>query len=164
MDAAKIPVARFETQGAWDWDGEVTVIVYRPDGEALVDVFHNTITNDARFMVAHALSGAAVDLRIKYVALGDDDTTPTSSDHALGSEKYRRAVADYSYPATASVKTTTSVPASEATGFTIKEIGWFAGPTATASADSGVLVARVLYTRAKSALEILQIDRTDTWS
>lgn len=87
--------------------------------------------------------------------------TPAAGQTALDSEQFRKALTTNSAPATGAGKTTTYIAPGEANTWTTEEIGWFAGSTATATAGSGVMLARVLYHRAKAATESIQIDRTD---
>jgi hypothetical protein len=44
---------------------------------------------------------------------------------------------------------------------TIEEIGIFAGSTATVSADSGILVSRILWHRVKTSNDEIQFTRID---
>jgi len=49
-----------------------------------------------------------------------------------------------------------------AIGTVIAEVGWFATASATATANSGVLVSHVLYSHTHTATESIQFTRTDT--
>lgn len=144
------------------WQGHVTVTARQPDGSLTVERFRNLITNAGLNLLRDALGGYATDGQIKYVALGSGATAPAASDTGLALEEFRKAVTSQSAPATGELLTRLYVAPDEATTFTIRELGWFAGPAATSTPGSGVLVARVLYERTKTSLESLQIDRTDT--
>lgn len=160
----------------WRWAGLVQVTVYDeadPAQRVLKDFFevHNQICDVGRNLMADALGGAVTSATINYIALGSDNGTSlalSGSNTQLGSEQFRKAVTSTARPATGQRQTTGYIAPSEAcasgglgTNFTIAEVGFFAGVTATATVNSGVLVARVFYSRAKSASESLQIVRTD---
>lgn len=147
------------------WSGIVTVKIYDQHGNPIEVWRHkNLITDAGKNLVRDALKGSTTDLKIKYVALGSGTTAPAGSQTTLATEQFRKAITLQTAGTTGVVTTTGFIAASEATSFTIGELGWFAGTTATASANTGIMVARVLYSRAKTSLESLEIDRTDTFS
>jgi hypothetical protein len=141
------------------WRGDITVTVHGPSG-VHVARFPNLITDAGLNLLREALAGA--DGEIKYVAVGDVATAPTNADVALGGEQFRKAVATQVDGGVGVLDTTVVLGPADALGFTIREIGWFAGAAATGVAGTGVLVARVLYERAKTNLESVEIDRRDT--
>jgi len=59
--------------------------------------------------------------------------------------------------------TTITVLAPAEANVNITEIGWF-GADATSTTDSGTLIARVAYSRAKNSGESLQVNRQDTFA
>ena len=143
------------------WRGQVNVGVYR-DGQLVDHVsIRNLITDDGLNLVRDALKGDVADTGIKYLAWGNDDTAPTASDTALGNEQGRRQITSRSIPGTGALQSTTIIASTEAND-QIEELGFFAGADATAAAGSGVLLARVLYSRLKSDQESIQVDRTGT--
>lgn len=89
--------------------------------------------------------------------------TPAVGQTTLDNEQFRKAITSTSAPATGAAKNTVYIAPPEAisSSFVIQEIGWFAGSTTTSAANSGTMIARVLYYRAKAATESVQIDRTD---
>lgn len=145
---------------ALGWRGDITVTVAGPDGLHVARI-RNRITNAGLDLLAAALSGVAAD--ITYVAVGSNGADTLDSATQLGNEEYRKAVTVQSAPGTGVLDTTLVFGPDEANGFTIREIGWFAGAAATGTPDTGVLVARVLYERIKTNLESLQINRRDTF-
>lgn len=148
---------------ATGWAGTITVVRRDLAGLVLDRVeFPNMITDAGLNLLRDVLSGAVADAEIKYVALGAGSTAAAPGDTALVDEQFRKAVTAQSAAGTGALDTTLYVAPAEATEFEIREIGWFAGPDATSEADSGVLVARVLYQRQKTNLESIQIDRRDT--
>lgn len=123
----------------------------------------NTITDDGLDHLVAALFSTTYDGAIKYVAIGDDNTTPTTSDTTLGSEQFRKAVTDQTLGAVGTLDTVVQYSPSEG-NFTIEEIGWFAGASATSASDSGTMISRILYSKTKTSEESLQIDRRDILS
>lgn len=146
------------------WHGWVRVLRTYRDGHVEVDEFPNLITNAGHALVCGALQGAITDSKIKYVALGTSSTTPAAGDAQLGAEAFRKAVTKFTYTAGASNFTTTVYIAPSEANIAIAEIGWFAGSSATSSANTGTLVAHVLYSHTHTNLESIQIDRTDTFN
>lgn len=152
------------------WKGQITVTPLRQNDEGLWvpagegDTFPNLVVDSGLDLIASSLeNGVNVDTQINYFALGTDNTTEAPGDTSLGAEAFRKLVTAYTTGVTTGqIITTGYVAPSEANGFQIEEIGWFAGATATT--DSGTLMARVVYQRQKVASEALQIDRTDTFS
>lgn len=143
------------------WHGRVRVTARYVDGSVEVDEFDNLITDAGLNLMRDSLK-EGLSAEIRYTALGSDATAPASTDTSLGSEQFRKPVTTETDNGTGSVVHTTYISPGEANDFVIEEIGWFAGADASDATDSGVLVARVNYSRDKTDLESLQIDRTDT--
>lgn len=144
------------------WTGVITVICRDLDGNETERVtFQNLITNKGKELLAKSLADSSLDTEIKYIAIGDNATAPAVGDIALGNERFRKAVTKQEYQGSNAMLTTVYIAPYEA-NFAIQEIGWFAGSSATATAGSGALVARVLYARTKTSTESIQFDRTDT--
>lgn len=133
----------------------------------IIDVqeFPNLITNDGLNMMRDGLYGAggAQDLEIKIFGIGSDATAPLVTDTDLGTETFRKARTSQSKPGTGQQRYVQYIAPTEAIGI-IEEFGWFAGAGAlVGTPNSGIMVSRVLYSRVKTALESLQIERTDTF-
>jgi hypothetical protein len=123
----------------------------------------NLITDAGLNMFRDLLSGAITDGEIKYVALGSGTTAPANGQTQLVTEQFRKLVTAQSNGITAGVlDTELYVADTEANSFKTEEIGWFAGSGATSTANTGIMIARVLYSRQKSNLESWTIKRTDT--
>jgi len=147
------------------WQTNVKVTVFDLRGNIIdVQEFRNLITNVGLNMMRDGLygPGGAQDLEIKYFAIGSDNTAPVVADTTLGTETFRKARTSQSKPGTGQQTYVQYIDPTEAIGV-IEEFGWFAGAAAGAGADSGIMVSRVLYSRVKTALESLQIERTDTF-
>ncbi len=140
------------------WRGLVRVTVTGPAGVETVE-FTNLITNAGRNLLSAALRGA--DAGIRYVAIGVGTTAPTVGQIKLVDERLRKPVTRAVPGVVGEAVTTLYLAPGDANTFTIREIGWFAGPSASATPNSGVLVARVLYTRTKNSLESIQVERRD---
>jgi len=143
------------------WHGHVRVTILHRDGRHEVEEFDNLITDVGLYALLDRLDDPTGHVALTRLALGSGVVEPAVGDTALGSEQWRGEVTAQSRVG-ATLSTTTYIPPAEATGFTINEIGWFGGPTATATPGSGILFARVLWTRTKTNIESLQIERTDT--
>ncbi len=148
------------------WPVEINVTVTARDLQGrVIDIthLHNLITTAGLNMGRNGLYGDVGDLEVKYMGIGDDATAPALADTTLGNETFRKARTSQSKPADGAVLYTQYIAPAEAVG-TIEELGWFAGAAAGAGADTGIMIARVLYSRTKTALESLQIERTDTFA
>lgn len=127
---------------------------------------HNVVTNAALDLFSEALRGADVsNLEINWLAVGTGTATggdaPSATDTQLNNEVFRKVIT-YQAGGTNRMTTITVVAPSEA-NVNITEIGWF-GANATSTANSGTMIARVAYSRAKNSGESLQINRQDTFA
>lgn len=145
-----------------NWQGNIKIKALGKNQEVIQEWdINNLITSAGKNLLAEALRNSTLDVEIKYVALGNDSTAPTTSDTTLGNEIFRKIVTSQVGAGTGVTKTTCYVAPDEAVA-QIEEIGFFAGSSASATTDSGVLYARILFSRNKTSLEALQIERTDT--
>ena len=124
----------------------------------------NLITDDGLNMFRDALKGTVTDCKIKYVGLGNDPTAPANNQTTLVAEQFRKVVTSQNPDPVTAGKLYTEVYIAdvEANGFKCEEIGWFAGANASTTKDTGIMIARVLYSRQKSSTESWTIRRTDT--
>lgn len=143
------------------WSGSVRLIIATSTRRQIVSLT-NLITDAGLNLMRDVLAGLASDGEIKYVAVGTGSTPPAATDMGLETEVFRKAVTKRDAPGTGQVQTTCHVASYEG-NYSIQEVGWFAGPDATPTPGSGILVARVLYARTKDELESWQIVRTDTF-
>lgn len=154
-----------ETKGNTKLTQAVRITVCDLEGKIKEQVtLKNTITNLLFNFYRDALAGDLADgteFEIKYLALGDDNTAPAVTDTLLGNETFRKALTSTSKPGVGQYETIVYIAPAEAIGL-IEELGWFAGPLAGAGADTGTLIARVLWSRNKTALESVQVERLDT--
>jgi len=145
------------------WQGDVNIKALDKDGNVLQeDKLKNLITSAGKNLLAESLRNASLDAEIKFIAIGSDNTAPSSGDTTLGNETFRKAVTSQTAGGSVGVTITNLYVAPEEAVGTIEEIGFFSGSSASATTDSGTLFARVLYSRTKTAVESIQIERTDT--
>ena len=152
--------------GLWRWNSNVRITARYQDGTTEVDYLHNLLMRNG---FAHVLDGignlldAGGDVAIRYLAVGSGTTAVNDTQGYLVNETFRKQITSAARTSHFTLETITIINNDEAVG-TIEEIGWFGGVAATSTTDSGILYARVLYSRTKTALESLQIDRIDTFS
>lgn len=148
------------------WLGKWEVIATNAQGNELwrEAVRPNLITDAGLNMFRDLLSGAITDGEIKYVALGNDSTAPANAQTQLVAEQFRKLVTNQNADPVTSGKLYTElyIADTEANAFKCEEIGWFAGVAAAGTANSGIMIARVLYSRQKLNTESWTIRRTDT--
>lgn len=143
------------------WDGIFQITIKNPYKHKTISL-HNLITDAGLNYMRDLLDGTInPPTQIQYIALGTSNTPVAAGDIKLGNEVFRKAVTKQETPGTGQVQTTCYIAPYEA-NIQIEEIGVFAGPNATEDKDSGVLIARVLWSHLKTELESLQIVRTDT--
>ena len=122
------------------------------------------ITNAGANLFRDSSSGASVP-KITYVALGTSTTSPTAADTKLGAEVYRKAVSSYTNGTTGEVLINMYLGPLDAVGDDIEEVGFFGGTSATATANTGVLLARGLWHHnPKTNLESIQFSLDFTFT
>lgn len=124
--------------------------------------YENIIPTVGRQNIANNMTAAvpASSLLINKAALGSGTNTPANTDTILQTETYRNDVASRTNSANIGY-VTAFYNATEVSG-TFREIGLFAGGTATA--NTGVLMSRVAINITKSTSETLTVDWTLTIS
>ena len=143
------------------WIGEYDILIKYKNGKEEREHIKNRITNVGLNMIRDALKGDVADIELKYLALGTSDIAIDDTQTQLGAEGFRTAFVSQTTPATGQLQSTALVLDTEAV-INIREIGIFAGVGATSTANSGILVSRILWSRNKTNLESIQFVRTDT--
>jgi len=147
-----------------NWLGQWEIEI-RENGKIkeLVPIDHNLITDAGLNMFRDALKGDVTDCEIKSVALGSDTTAPANNQTTLVAEEFRKIVTSQNVdPVTVGkLYTELYVADTEANTFKTEEIGWFAGAAASGTVDTGIMIARILYSRQKSNTESWTVRRTD---
>jgi hypothetical protein len=150
------------------WTATIRVTVLHRDGHHEVEEFPNLIVNSGKNHLRNCLGDPGgfdpyTGVNLKVCALGSGTTTPAVTQTQLTTEVFRKAITSYESPAVGQVRTITYIAPGEA-NFAIREIGWFAYDAYDSAPNSGIMVARVLYSRTKTNLEALQVERLDTIS
>lgn len=152
-----------ETKAKAGWKGHITMIVYDLQGNEIdrreID---NQIKTVGLNLMRDCLAGGTP--HIKYLAWGSSSTANDIAQTKLVAEEGRKAVTTQAAGGDGVLTTTTYIAPYEGLEATIEELGWFAGDTATAAVDTGILIARILYSRAKTNLESILSVRTDTFT
>jgi hypothetical protein len=123
-------------------------------------IINNLITNEALDQMAEILQGTSPDIEIKYLAVGTSNAAVTGSETTLGAEIFRTPIANQYKGATGKIVSEFTILNTEAVD-QLEEIGIFGGTTASATTDSGLLIARVLWSKNKTADEEISIRRID---
>lgn len=142
------------------WEGLITVTVERAGEILRRDDFHNLITDAGLSALAGTLGGIDLAGGVTWIAVGSGTTPPTAGDTKLANETFRKFHTSHTLTGP-SMRTHLYLAPADAVG-QINEIGWFTGPSATSAKDSGIMLARVLYSHTKTSLESVTIQRTDT--
>ena len=125
------------------------------------ETIFNRITDLGLNTWADALVGTASDIEIKFLALGTDDSVLDDTDTQLGVEVFRTQDTALSRTATGITQSEFFLLDSEALN-TIKEIGIFCGSTATSSADTGLMLSRILWdsdrTSGATSVRFIRVD------
>ena len=129
-------------------------------GEVKEDFIKNQITNTALDAIINILDNIDPNLDIKYLAVGTDGTALDPDDTTLGTEIFRASFDTSNKTATGEFTTTFTIFDSEAVG-SWKEIGIFCGDSATSTADTGIMLSRILYSRDKTNSEQIDFTRID---
>jgi len=144
------------------WHGQFKILTKNKiTGEIKEETKFNRVMNEVLDQLSKVLQGDTPDLEIQYLALGTGNTAITDSDTTLDNEIFRTPYTLRSVTGLGILEHTFIVLDTEAVG-SIKEIGIFGGSTATASADTGTLISRILWTKEKTNAEEIQFTRIDS--
>jgi hypothetical protein len=124
---------------------------------------NNVITNIALAEFAKAIYDSSNNTEIKYLALGTGNSTASATNTTLESEIFRTDPISTTVSGVGQIQNVFYVRDNEAQDV-IKEVGIFAGSTATTVSDTGLLYSRINwnFNKSVSAVEI-QFTRTDTF-
>lgn len=148
-------ISRYEMKGEYD------IEIKHKDGKINKEKIKNRIMNVTLNELIETLIGNTADIEIQYLAVGTDATAVTNTDAVLGAEVFRTAPTNKSRTGTGEAESVFYIFNAEAVT-SIKEIGIFGGSSATASADTGTLLSRVLWSKEKTDSMELKFTRTDT--
>ena len=139
------------------WQGKYEIY---SNGE-LIDTIYNRITNQAITVFRDVLKGTSASYAISHIAIGTSSAAVTGAETQLGAEIFRTPDVSQIDVSFQEIKTAFVVLDLEAVG-TWQEIGIFANGTATA--NSGFLLSRILFTKVKSANEEITVYRYDSFN
>jgi hypothetical protein len=147
-----------------NWKGKY-VIQVKKNGEIIKeDVIYNRILDTALNQMANALYDGSNDCVIKYLGLGTQTASTLNTCTSLGSETFRTYRASSTISNTGEVENVFSVGVAEAK-FLIKEIGIYAGSTATGTVSTGILMSTISWVWDKSSVdEEILITRYDSFN
>lgn len=123
----------------------------------------NLLTNANGTQFQRMLRGQSHDMTIAYFAVGTGTTAPARTDTTLANEAFRKQVTQLSSSRSGTdfrVTSVCSLSSGEA-NFRIREVGVFCGATATATANTGTMISRVLVDFTKNSNQVLNIYRVD---
>lgn len=149
------------------WITRIKITAFDLEGN-IIDIFEikNLLMNVGLNMVRDGLKDAALDTKIKDLAWGSGTTAPAVGQTQLVAETARQVMTTQAAGGVGELISTVYVnPATAVAPPNIEELGWFAGVGADGvGPNTGIMVGRILYHRAKTSLESLQIERTDIFS
>ena len=143
------------------WLGQFKVkTTNKETGNVSEEVVNNRITNNALDKIINILDNIDPNLDIKYLAIGTGTTALNDADTTLVTEIFRTQFVTSNNTSVGEFTTEFAILDSEAIA-TWGEIGIFCGDSATSSADTGVMLSRILFTKTKTSLEEVTITRID---
>ena len=117
-----------------------------------------TVTNAGVNLLRDSMRGVLSNTQILYVAVGTGSTAPAATDTQLVTEVFRKALTSSANGGAAGEGIfTLYLSPQDVVGTAIAEVGWFAGSSASGTANSGVLIARGLYSHTKTSSESINI-------
>lgn len=149
-----------------NWEGKYVIQVKNVNTGKIIkeDVIYNRILDNALNQMAKALYDGTNDCVVKYLALGTQTASSSNTATNLGSESFRTYRASSTISSTGEVKNVFNIQSTEAK-FAIKEIGIFAGSTATATATTGIMISTIGWIYDKSSVDQeIQITRYDSFN
>lgn len=108
------------------------------------EILKNMISNDALDEISSSLLGSTPDVQIKYIAFGDDNTALDGSQNKLESEMYRSPVVDLYRSDVGIISSEFLIGKTITFSGLVYEIGIFCGSTCSATANSGLMLCRLL--------------------
>lgn len=142
--------------------GELIITIRDAKTNRIKDQTHykNLVVNAGLASIAAALRGSTASNKgiITYLALGDDNTTPESTDTTLGNETIRKLIADrYNLNSDSKVAVFRAFFNTSEANDTHLEAGLF-GDDATGTADSGTLFCHTAINKTKTSADTMTIE------
>jgi hypothetical protein len=156
----------------YGWTGKVIIEKIRDNKIVSKKTIYNLITNLALNEIVKSLYYEP-DMKLRYLAIGDDNTPAAASDEQLGNEIFRTPIISQTITGTGEVTSRAIILDTEPfaavpppVGFqcNIKEIGFFGGTSATSTIGTGTLISRIVLSplEAKYDNEQIAFTRVDT--
>jgi len=123
-------------------------------------ILKNRIMNNAIDELLKALSGNEPDIMLKYLAIGTGTTGLLNTQTQLENEVFRTPFITITKTGIGRLTSIATILDVDYDG-PINEVGVFCGDSATTSADTGLMLSRVLWNYTKTATEEIQITRYD---
>lgn len=121
-----------------------------------------TITNAGLNLLRDAMNGVANVPKISYVAIGTGTQGTPATATQLAAEVFRKPIASYANGAAQGEGLVNGyISPSDTVGTVIAEVGYFAG-AASATANSGTLVAYATYSHTHTNTESIQLQLDQT--
>lgn len=152
-----------------NWEGIIYIKIFNKiTGQIKRFKIKNLITNLGFDEIIKSFYTSAPDMQIKEFAIGTGTTSPAASDTKLSNEIYRISDSTIERSGTGQVTSEFILKGSEYTG-AIEELGIFCGSLAQtwssgAGKDTGLLLARVLWSYTLTVDEEIYFRRVDTIS
>ena len=144
------------------WTGKFEIIVRDKITGKITrrDVIKNMIMNGALNEIVKALYSPSPDMEWKYAAIGTGNTAVAATQTDLVAEVFRTAFISKALIGIGEIMGVAMIFDTDYAG-AIEEVGIFCGSGATAAADSGLMISRILWSHVKTATEEIQITRID---
>lgn len=142
------------------WSGKFIITIKNKSDTKVVEI-NNVITNAGLNLLRNFLAGTVSDGQLKYLAVGTSSASVSFANTQLGAEIFRTEFIDQTPSSTGVLNSNAIILDNEAVD-NIREIGIFAGSTASSATNSGIMISRILFSRDKTNLESIQFQRVDT--
>lgn len=134
-----------------------------PTTMTTTNTYANLVQAAQLAQAANTPGATPVDIAPYWVAIGTGTTAPAATDTGLVAEVFRKAVTSVAAGASpGELIITMYLGPTDSVGTVIGEVGVFAGATASATAGSGVLMGRALYSHTHTNAESISIPVTWT--
>lgn len=156
----------------YGWTGKVIIEKIKNNKVISKKTIYNLITNLALNEIIKSLYYES-DMKLRYLAIGDDNTPASASDTQLGNEFFRTPIISQTVTGTGEVTSRAimldtepfaAVPPPVGFQCNINEIGFFGGTSATSVIGSGTLISRIVLSplEAKYDNEQIAFTRVDS--
>lgn len=143
------------------WQGKFFITISNSKIGSVENIELNNQIITGRFSdIVNVLAGLTPNLQIRYLAVGTGTNAVTGTETQLQTEVYRTPVTTTNNPSNGVLYTTFNILETEYVG-QIEEVGIFCGTSATPTANTGILLARLLWSHNKTSGEKINFRRRD---